>query len=148
MGLLDQVLGQAMGSLLGNAGSGAAGKSGPNGGALVEGMLEMLSGQQGGIDGLAKQFQQAGLGDAMASWISTGKNQSISPADLVKALGQGRVDQLAQRAGLAQGQGAGVLAQLLPVLIDQLTPQGKTPAPGQLGQLGAELLKGVLSGRR
>ena len=126
MGLLDQVLGQALGSLA----CGSA-KGGANGGALVEGVMEMLGGQQGGIDGLAKQFQQAGLGDAMASWISTGKNQSISPADLTKALGQGRI-----------------LAQLLPVVIDQLTPQGKAPAQNQLGQLGAQLLKGLVAGRR
>ncbi|MBM4383767.1 MAG: DUF937 domain-containing protein [Deltaproteobacteria bacterium] len=143
MGLLDQVLGQALGSL---AGGGA--KAGANGGALVEGVMEMLAGQQGGIDGLAKQFQQAGLGDAMASWVSTGKNQAISPADLTKALGQWRIDALAQRGGVPQGQGASVLAQLLPVVIDQLTPQGKAPAQNQLGQLGAQLLKGLVAGRR
>jgi uncharacterized protein YidB (DUF937 family) len=143
MGLLDQVLGQAIGSL-----ASAGGKGSANGGALVEGVMEMLGGQQGGIDGLAKQFQQAGLGEAMSSWISTGKNQPISPADLTKALGQGRIDQIAQRGGVPQGQGAAILAQLLPVVIDQLTPQGKAPAHDPLGRLGAQLLKGLVAARR
>ncbi len=143
MGLLDQVLGQALGSLSGGAG----GKPG-NPGALVEGVIEMLGGQQGGIEGLQKQFQQAGLGDAAASWISTGKNQSISAQDLTRVLGQGRVDQIAQRAGLGQGKGADLLAQLLPVVIDQLTPSGRAPAQNQLGTLGAELLKGLLGGAK
>ncbi len=140
MGLLDSVLGKALGSLAGGA-------KGGNNAALVEGVMELLGGQSGGIEGLQKQFQQAGLGDAVNSWISTGKNLPISPADLTKVLGQGRVDQIAQKAGLGQGKGAGILAQLLPVVIDQLTPKGTAPAQGQLGQLGAELLKGLLGGQ-
>jgi uncharacterized protein YidB (DUF937 family) len=136
MGILDQVLGQALGSISG-------GGKGADGAALVKGVLEMVSGHQGGIDGMHKQFQQAGLGDAMASWISTGQNKPISPADLTRVLGQGRVEELAQRAGVPKQNGADLLSQLLPAVIDQLTPKGAAPAQGQLGSLGAELLKGL-----
>ena len=139
MGLLDSVLGQALGSLTGGA-------KGGNNAALVAGVMEMLGGQPGGVEGLQKQFQQAGLGEAVNSWISTGKNQAISPADLTKVLGQGRIDQIAHKAGVVPGNGASILAQLLPIVIDQLTPHGKAPAQGQLGQLGADLLKGLLGG--
>ena len=45
----------------------------------------------------------------------------------------------AQAFGGNQQQAAGTLADLLPGLIDQLTPQGQLPADNGLGDLGALL---------
>jgi nucleoid-associated protein YgaU len=39
-----------------------------------------------------------------------------------------------------------VLAALLPLLIDQLTPSGRAPQQGQLLQLGMQLLRGMSAG--
>lgn len=140
MGLLDQVLGQV---LAGAGGSGASRRS-DSGAALVEGILDMLT-RSGGVEGLARGFEQSGHGDEISSWISTGQNKPIAPDDLARTLGPERVDEWARRAGVPPQGGAGILAQLLPVLIDQLTPSGNAPRQDQLGQLGAELLRNLAS---
>lgn len=110
---------------------------------LVQGMLRMLSGPQtGGIDGMAQRFQQHGFGDLVNSWIGTGQNQPISAQDLSAALGHEQIGQLAQQAGIGTQQASGLLAQILPMLIDQLTPSGKMPQQGNLLDLGLALLRG------
>ncbi len=42
-------------------------------------------------------------------------------------LGGGAIGQIAQQLGLSHGETAGCLAQMLPQLIDQLTPNGEVP---------------------
>ncbi len=141
MGLLDSVVG-ALGAQGGVGGGGAQGQLLPIVMKLVE--------QAGGLDGLLKKFQQGGLGELVQSWISSGANLPLSGDQLGKALGP----DLLKQAGAGQDL-LGPLAQLLPQLVDGLTPDGKLPAGGaDLGQLGALLggkdlgqnLGGVLGG--
>ncbi len=51
--------------------------------------------------------------------------------------------QIASQLGMGNGDAAGALSQILPGLIDQLTPQGQAPAGG-LGN--ADDLMGMLGG--
>ena len=99
---------------------------------LLQIALQMLSGpgQSGGLGALINQFQQAGYGQQMDSWISTGQNLPISPDQLMQALGQGRLQQMAASNGMDMGQLSGGLSDLLPQLIDRLTPKGQVPASG------------------
>jgi uncharacterized protein YidB (DUF937 family) len=142
MGLLDSLLGQVLGSVQGGAQSGVPGGGGNA--ALLQAVLGMLGNDApgGGLNGLVQGFQRGGLGDVMSSWISTGENQAISPAQLGQVLGPDTLGALTRQAG---GQSSDVLAQLsqlLPQVIDQLTPQGQVPASGLgntsdlLGMLG------------
>jgi len=131
MGLFDQLVGDALGTDEAQSQHGAS--------SLVEGLLGMLS-SKGGVEGLSRQFGQQGLGSLVSSWIGTGQNQPISPDQILSTLGSGTVTELAQRAGLSGGQGASVLAALLPALIDKLTPNGQLPQPGQLTEIGRALL--------
>jgi len=109
-------------------------------------MLGVLNDPRGGgIEGLLQQFQQSGLGDIIGSWIGTGKNLPISAEQLTKALGGGQIEQLSQQAGVSASQGLSLLAQLLPVLIDHLTPDGKVPQQSQLAEAGTNLLKRLLA---
>ena len=79
------------------------------------------------------KFQQGGLGDVVQSWISTGPNLPISPEQLGQALGPDTLSQLG-----AGGQDLlGPLSQLLPQVVDGLTPGGQLPAGA--GDLGAVL---------
>ncbi len=87
-------------------------------------------GQSGGLAGLIQQFQQAGLGAQVNSWISTGANLPVSTDQIMQVFGAGRMQQMAQQAGMEPGQFGGQLAQMLPQLIDQLTPKGQVPAGG------------------
>ena len=88
-------------------------------------------------------FQQAGLGDAISSWIGGGPNQHISPDQMTSALGEDTISQIAAQLGLSQGEAAGQLSQLLPEVIDHLTPAGRAPGGG-LGDSGD--LMGMLDG--
>ena len=136
MGLLDDILKSALG--------GQAQTSGNQAGALVEGVLGLLDDpKQGGLDGLSQSFQKQGLGDVVSSWIGTGANRSISPEQLTSALGSGRVDELARRAGLSSSQAPSILAAVLPALIDKLTPDGQVPQQALLAERGKGLLESI-----
>jgi uncharacterized protein YidB (DUF937 family) len=109
---------------------------------LLQLVLQMLSsnGQFGGLSGLAQQFQQAGLGSEVNSWISTGQNLPISPEQLMQVFGQGQLQQMAASSGMDLGSLSGGLADMLPQMIDRMTPQGQMPAGG-LDSALAELSK-------
>ena len=126
MGLLDSVVG-AMG-----AGGGGGGQ-----GDLM-GMVMKLVQQSGGLEGLLAKFQQGGMGDIAKSWVATGPNLPISPDQLGQALGPDMLQQLGGGKDML-----GPLSQLLPQLVDGLTPEGKLPAQGT--DIGA-MLGGLLGG--
>jgi uncharacterized protein YidB (DUF937 family) len=42
-------------------------------------------------------------------------------------VGQDRITQFANRAGISSGLAGAALARILPVLVDRLTPHGKLP---------------------
>ncbi len=46
---------------------------------------------------------------------------------LQEVLGSGPIGQIAQQLGLSHGEAAGGLAQVLPQIIDKLTPNGEVP---------------------
>jgi uncharacterized protein YidB (DUF937 family) len=122
MGLLDGLAGNLLGSLLG--GNNAAGGQGQSN--LVAVGLQLLQ-QVGGIPGLLERFKQAGLGDHVASWISTGANQPVSGSQVQEALGPELLSKLAGQAGMDPTALSHSLSQLLPGLVDKLTPEGQVP---------------------
>jgi len=130
MGLLDSVLGS-----LSQGGSGS-------GNALLDTVLSMIGDpRSGGLEGLIAKFQQHGLGDVAASWVSTGQNLPISGAQVQEALGSGELASLAQKLGMSSGDVSSQLAQLLPGVVDKLTPDGRVPDAGSLGDLMGSVLK-------
>jgi uncharacterized protein YidB (DUF937 family) len=89
----------------------------------------------GGLGGLLKQFQQAGFGDTINSWINTGTNKPVAPAQVSDALGPEIIDMLSQRTGLPRDQVASILSQVLPQIVDQLTPDGRLPSQREVARL-------------
>lgn len=156
MGLLDSVLGAVMnngqqppsGEAGGAAGLGGLGglvgmlASNPQLIQVVTGMLGN-DGEHGGLGGLVSKFQQAGLGDAVNSWIGGGPNQPVSGDQITSALGSGTISDIAAKLGVNPDQAAGQLSQVLPGLINHLTPGGQAPEQG-LGNTGD--LMGMLGG--
>lgn len=138
MGLLDTVAGML-------TGGGSSGQSGGQA-ALLQALLGMLAGSGqggdpgGGLAGLVTKFQQGGLGDVVGSWVGTGQNLPISPEQLQQVLGP-ELAGLAEKFGFSPGDAGGQLSQLLPQVVDGLTPNGRLPdaAEGGLGDLGALL---------
>ena len=142
MGLMDSLIGAAAKAVLTGAGNGAAGGQSPM--LAIAGLLLANDGPVGGLPGLMQRLQKAGLGDALASWIGTGSNLPVSGRQLSGALGPDIMGQVTQRLGGSPEQAGDQLAQWLPVLIDQLTPQGQAPAGGFGGQAQLLALVGQL----
>ena len=119
---------------------------GGGGGAnLVQIALELLSSRSGGLNGLVQAFQQNGLGNIASSWVGTGQNLPVSVDQLKSVLG-GELGQFAQRAGLSHEEAGSQLANLLPNLVDKLTPNGTIPQEGDLLSMGKNLLGQLFSG--
>jgi uncharacterized protein YidB (DUF937 family) len=119
------------------------GQQGEAGGqsSMLDNLLEMLNDQKsGGIAGLIQKFNEKGLGDHMSSWIGTGENLPISADQIKDALGSDKIKELASRLNLGEHDTSKSLADLLPQLIDRLTPDGSVPRQDMLRQ-GIDMLK-------
>lgn len=143
MGLLEELAGAVLG---GSGGGGGSGLSSDQAGALVRSVLESLggsapSGAGGGFDDLSRRFDKGGAGDVFGSWVGTGQNRSIGADVLSQILRGSPLEQAPQRAGIGGAAGAAILAQLLPVLIDKLTPKGQAPDPGRLREIETEVAR-------
>jgi len=114
---------------------------------LMEGVMGLLSKDSlvGGVQGLLAQFQNAGLGDAVQSWLGEGPNKPVAGADIEKALGGDVLRQLAEKANMAPSEASDVLSQALPAMIDKLTPQGQAQDM-DFGSLQS-MLGGFLNGK-
>jgi len=121
MGLLDQLAGNVLNGVLGNMQQ----QHGQN--PMFQVAMNLIQ-QNGGVPGLIAKFEQSGMGQQAASWVSTGANQALSADQLKQVLGSGAIGQIASQLGMDHGQVAGGLAQILPQLIDQMTPNGQVPA--------------------
>lgn len=137
MGLFDSLT-QVAGALMG-------GKEGGAQAQLLQAATQLLGRDSsiGGLAGLVQAFQKNGMSDIVNSWVSTGQNLPISPAQIQQGLGSGLLEQLSKQAGLSTEATSGQLASLLPSLIDKLTPEGKIPESNLLEQ-GLSLLRGKL----
>ena len=116
MGLLDGLLGGLMGG------------SSPQGQSPLAQMALQLIQQNGGLPGIVAKFQQAGMGQHADSWVGTGANLPITADQLSNVLGSGAIGQLAQQFGMSAGGANSGLAQMLPQIIDKLTPTGQVTA--------------------
>ncbi len=131
MGLLDEV-GKMMGG-------------GQQGGASdILAVAQQLLGQSGGIDGFIQQLQAGGLGEVVKSWIGNGQNLPVTGEQIQQVLGNDKVAAIARQLGVDPAQASAQLAQVLPGLVDKLTPNGQVPQGGDLLSQGADLLKGFL----
>jgi uncharacterized protein YidB (DUF937 family) len=115
MGLLDGLLENVLGI-------GAQQSQGP----MLQVALQVLE-QNGGLPGIISKFEHGGMADHVGSWVGTGANMPISGAQLQEILGSGSIGEIAQRLGLSHGDASSGLAQVLPQVVDKLTPEGQVP---------------------
>ena len=135
MGLFDTLAREATQALSGSAASAHPG--------MIDAVTSMIRDSAGGgLSGLIAKFQQGGLGDAVASWVGTGKNLPITPDQLQSVLGNAQVQAIAQKFGLSTDDVAHALANLLPQAIDHLTPNGQVPSSSVMEQ-GLAILRGL-----
>jgi uncharacterized protein YidB (DUF937 family) len=145
MGLLDGLLKQG-------GGLGSLAQAIAQNPQVVSAAISLLNpkdpsvGGSGGLGGLIGAFEQAGLGQMMSQWVSTGPNPPISSGQVASVLGPEVLSQFAQKAGIGHGDAAAALASVLPGLVDHLTPNGQMPAANDLQNTLGSLLSG-LAGR-
>lgn len=124
--------------ILGNLNKpGPAGQAGPGG---LGGLLEKLGVNtktgaggilNGGLGELLDRFKQNGQGDKAESWVNTGSNKPVTPADLEKALGPEVLETLAQHTNLSKEELLARLSRELPNAVDKYTPQGRIPTEAE-----------------
>lgn len=140
MSFLEDMAGKELSSVLSNS-------SNP----MASSVLQMINNQPGGITGLLQQFHEKGLGSLVSSWIGTGQNLPISADQIQHVLGSEQVKELAAKAGISPEAASSHLAQLLPMLVDRLTPNGQLPqasgtastSTASMIESGLEMLKGL-----
>ena len=124
MGFLDDVMGMA--------GMNTGAQAGQHAGTLTM-LLECINSPQiGGIAGLQHLFQQKGLGGLVASWIGTGQNLPVSADQLQNVLHSDMLQGIAAKTGVDTGQLTSILSQMLPQVINKMTPNGKVPASNSI----------------
>lgn len=111
MGLLDGIIGGAIGVEIAT---------------LINGYIE----KRGGLDGVLADFEKSGYGDKVKSWVGTGPNMPISAEQVQQALGSERMKELGNKFGIPMDKVAAQLAEYLPKAIDKVTPEGKLPPEG------------------
>ena len=102
---------------------------------LIESIMGMVTNKESsGLEGLLNSFKEKGLGDIISSWVSTGENQPISADQIQEGVGKEQIQQIADKIGTSPDAVKSKLAELLPDIIDKLTPEGKIPEGGFLGK--------------
>jgi uncharacterized protein YidB (DUF937 family) len=76
----------------------------------------------GGLGEIIDRFRNAGNGSAADSWVSTGPNEAIEPAQVEKALDPETLEALTNQTGLSREEILQRLAINLPEAVDAATP--------------------------
>ncbi|CDS49506.1 hypothetical protein [Polaromonas sp. CG9_12] len=123
------------GGLDGNvAGMGQGGTGLGNKGSALMLLLLPLAMQwvqrNGGIGGVLERFQNKGYSQQAASWVSTGANEELQPQAVNDVVGADELSRLSQQLGVSQEEVSSGMAQILPEMMNQLTPQGGVPDDG------------------
>jgi uncharacterized protein YidB (DUF937 family) len=119
-----------------SSGAQAGNRGGGTGGGIGDVLSQVLGGRAGsgggGLGGLLDQFQRAGFGAQAGSWVGTGANQPIPADALGKVFGEDGIAEIARRAGLSPDDTSRGLAQVLPEVVDHVTPDGQLPEGDKL----------------
>ena len=113
---------------------------------ILSTVMNLIGQQKGGLSGLVEQFASKGLGDVISSWVGTGNNLPINSSQLTNALGSDTIKNIASKLGMDSNALTGQLSNLLPNVVDKLTPNGKIPE-GYIMSKGMDLLGGLFGSK-
>lgn len=83
--------------------------------------------KNGGMGQVLDRFRQKGFGRQAQSWVQTGDNDGIDERAVEQVVGQTELQQMAQRLGVPEQQVAQAFAEIMPEMVDKLSPQGSLP---------------------
>jgi uncharacterized protein YidB (DUF937 family) len=102
-----------------------------------------LINSSGGLQGLIDKVTEAGGGDAVKSWVSTGANAPVPQGVIDGLMKNPTVAGFFEKMGVSSEQASGVINEYLPKVIDALTPDGNVPdGDGGLSNMLIDLTKG------
>jgi uncharacterized protein YidB (DUF937 family) len=129
-GLGSVALGSVLGGLLGRR-SLPGGRTGGGGrGALVMLLLPLAMRwvqSNGGMGAVLERFRKQGYGKQTQSWVDTGANQPLDERAVQQVVGGDELAQMAQRLGVPQEEVAQAFAEIMPEMVNQLSPEGRIP---------------------
>jgi uncharacterized protein YidB (DUF937 family) len=105
------------------------------------------SGNSSGLQGMASQLQSNGMGDQVKSWIGHGQNQPVSGDQIRQAVDPNQLNQLAEQAHISPEEASQKVAQVLPEMVNQATPEGEMPSHDPFSQ-GLNALKGMFGAKQ
>jgi uncharacterized protein YidB (DUF937 family) len=98
--------------------------------------------RNGGINAVLDRFRQKGMGAQTQSWVSTGSNQPVDDAKVQQVIGPDDLREMAQRLGVPEQQVAQAFAEIMPEMVDKLSPQGQVhPEADQVLDAGQRQLE-------
>ena len=80
------------------------------------------------LSSFAQKFEESGMDEQVESWISTGQNLPVVGDQITKALGNDTVRDVATKLGITEDQAADELAQAVPEVVNEMTPEGRLPS--------------------
>ena len=128
-----------MGGLLGTLLGGAGAQEAPS-------AISSVINASGGVGGLLEKAKSMGLGDVVGSWVGKGENQPISASQATQLLGSDAVKDVAAKFGLNLDQVSPLIAGMLPVIIDKLTPHGEVKPDADSGDALTGAISGLMQG--
>lgn len=128
-------LGDLLGGMMGRGGAPSglpAGRTSAFGGrgalmALLLPLAMQWVQRNGGLGAVLGKLRQKGYRQQAASWVSTGANEDLPSQAVQEVVGSDELSRLSQQLGVSQQEVADGFAQILPEMVDRLTPQGDVP---------------------
>ena len=115
------------------AGQGSGGDAGVVLGGLLTALVPAVGGllEGGGLQNVFARLEANGLGAQAASWVGTGANEPITGAEARQAVGPDEVARIAGELGVSESEAADGVAEVLPAVVDAITPHGELPPPSR-----------------
>lgn len=132
-GGLGDILGSVLGGQTNKSGFGGGGK-----GMLVAALLPMVMSwiqRNGGLSGALSQITSMGFDNQARSWMSTNEvNDNLDPNDITRLFDASDIQQVAAHTGANEAEVRQGLAELLPEVVNQLTPHGNLDNESEANQ--------------
>lgn len=103
-------------------------------GALIALMLPLAMRwvqRNGGVKEVLRRFEQKGFGAQANSWVSTGPNSPLKAEEIDEVVGGKDLAEMSHKLGVSEREVALGLADILPEMVNRLTPDGNIPAEAE-----------------
>lgn len=111
MGLFDSVAGAMMNKVMGDKGP------------LAKLAMELFQ-QYGGLPGILQTLKNGGLTEQVDSWVGKGANLNVGAQQIGAALDSSVLTGIAGKLNMTTDELTGKIAEHLPDVVNQLTPNG------------------------